>query len=926
MAHRHRSPLAALALIAAALIIPIASSGSEPQRDRSGGSPLPDKGLTRAEARSVNHVVGSRSPVAAWSTVLTDDDDATVVKTSDAPTGAISVRFAGAAEFTNELELRYRGAGTVVIDMMKPYDDWVRGAVRQDLPPADDWSTVVIPVAPAQYQGFAAIFTEASGKAPIEITQLGAYWFEEEMMRDAAEVGDEWCEDYPGSGNDLTSPNETAQRFSDRLRDEGWTWVFDYGNANTWEEDFKRNDLGGTNNSYIDAVDAFIYCGHGSTNSLSIANPDHDDATVSSGDVHNAWGDTDLEWTFFHCCLNLSSTAWASALAGTHTIAGAINVINGSSNWGKTIAGKLIDDGIFDSAWSIYSAWWHGNDSNQPAGNRFRLLAEDQGHYNERIWGQGTVLDDSNDGQHWTVSHTVSKLAGGSDVFDYESYRPSSEPVLWESPPELGDPTHPALTVRVHPEVLQKRLPQVAWILDVLPSGQNDATTLQMFESLCEALRLDCADAAVGREGVDGYMAASGLTSLYGDNASGGWQFTDQRQHMVPERRPEVQLSPGQAAERAREFLADLRLIDQNDFLADVHVFEASEIAENGEVLQSFPFMYDVVLGNNVVQGGESLPMVGNGGRSHVAVGVDGSIQAFNQVARQVQPRTAVDLIPMQAALDQLRAYGYASLQGAPEFLAHTVEVRDMNVGYFEQGISSPQTRIGPVYYMDVDLIGPDGEGRDINVQGRIFLASDTLPVRSQILAPEDGQAFPYGQTVSFRGGATNGTPPYSFRWSSDLQGVLSTSQNFSTDELIPAFREDGTASPITIELQVTDAMGYTSTDQIAIIITGLIGVDDVPGVYALAPNSPNPFNPRTTISFAVPSAGHASLRIMDVRGRLVDTLVDESVAPGQHARIWNGTDAGGRPVAAGVYLYRLDVRGDDGTTFSETRRMVLVR
>jgi hypothetical protein len=336
--------------------------------------------------------------------------------------------------------------------------------------------------------------------------------------------------------------------------------------------------------------------------------------------------------------------------------------------------------------------------------------------------------------------------------------------------------------------------------------------------------------------------------------------------------------------------------------------------------------MYDVVVGHNFGQGGEGLPVVGGGGRTHVAFGVDGRIQAFNQVSRVVQPRNAIDVISVRTALDQLAAYGYASLQGAPEFLAHTVEVRDMNLGYFEQGISSPQTRMGPVYYIDVDLIGPGGDGRDINVPGRIFLASDTLPVHSQILAPEDGQSFEWQRPISFRGGATNGTPPYAFRWTSDLHGLLSTNQNFTTDELAPAFRESGEPSPITIELQVTDAMGYTSTDQIAIIITGVVGVDDVPSVYQLAPSTPNPFNPRTTIAFAVPTAGHASLRIMDVRGRVVDTLVDESVAIGQHARVWDGTDATGRPVAAGVYLYRLDVRGDDGTTFSETRRMVLVR
>ncbi len=803
MAHPHASHVPVLVL-AVLLSGHVGTSSAEPARDRAAGFPPADKALSHDEARSINHVVGARMVVPEWSTLLTDGDDASVLAGRGLPDGTLSVRYAGAAEWTNEIEIRYRGAATVVVDLLKPHDIWLRGAVRIDLPPSDEWRTALVPVPPGQYQGVSLVLGALAGREPADISELGAYWFEEELTRDNAEVGDEWCEDYPGTGNDLTSPNETAQRFGDYLDDEGWTWVFDYGNANAWEEDFKRQDLGGTNNSYVDAVDAFIYCGHGSTNSLSIANSSHDDGTVSSGDVDGAWGDTDLEWAYFHCCLNLSSTAWASALAGTHTIAGAINVINGSSNWGKTITQKLVDNGAFDSAWSIYSSWWHSNDCNQPAGNKFRLLAEDTGHYDEKIWGQGTVLDDSDDGTHWTISQTVSKAAGSRDVFDPDVVRPASEAVLWPAPPGLGDPGKPALEVRVHPEVLQKSLPRTAWMLDVQPSGLSDVETMSMLERLCGSLNLDCSDIAVGRESADGYAAAAGMACLSGDIRSGGWQFTNQEVHVVPEREPDVTVSPGQAAERAQNFLQALDLIGQDNFLADVRVFEASEIGDGGQIVQTFPFAYDVVMARNHGPSGESLPVVGNGGRTHVSVGVDGTIQAFNQVSRRVQPRTQVEVISVQAALDQLTSFGYATLQGAPEFLAHSVEVRDMNLGYFEQGISSQQERMGPVYYIDVDLIGPDParEGAQISVPGRIFLAADTLPVRSRILAPNDGQSFERGQTISFRGGADNGTPPYAFRWASDLHGVLSNQQNFSTNELLPAFREDGTASPITIELQ----------------------------------------------------------------------------------------------------------------------------
>lgn len=89
-----------------------------------------------------------------------------------------------------------------------------------------------------------------------------------------------------------------------------------------------------------------------------------------------------------------------------------------------------------------------------------------------------------------------------------------------------------------------------------------------------------------------------------------------------------------------------------------------------------------------------------------------------------------------------------------------------------------------------------------------------------------------------------------------------------------------------------------------------------------LQQNTPNPFNPHTTIAFDLDRPQRASLRVFDLAGRLVRTLVDgEPLMGGSHRRDWNGRNGAGRPVAAGVYFYRLDT---DRT--SETRRMMLVK
>ncbi len=96
---------------------------------------------------------------------------------------------------------------------------------------------------------------------------------------------------------------------------------------------------------------------------------------------------------------------------------------------------------------------------------------------------------------------------------------------------------------------------------------------------------------------------------------------------------------------------------------------------------------------------------------------------------------------------------------------------------------------------------------------------------------------------------------------------------------------------------------------------------DDVPTVTRLAGNRPNPFNPRTTVSFDLAAAGRVTLDVFDLRGRLVRTLVDERLPAGRHDVLWDGRDAGGRETASGVYLCRLRAGGAD-----QMRKMTLVR
>ncbi len=95
------------------------------------------------------------------------------------------------------------------------------------------------------------------------------------------------------------------------------------------------------------------------------------------------------------------------------------------------------------------------------------------------------------------------------------------------------------------------------------------------------------------------------------------------------------------------------------------------------------------------------------------------------------------------------------------------------------------------------------------------------------------------------------------------------------------------------------------------------------PTRFALGQNYPNPFNPSTSISYYVgtETAVRVSLRVYNLAGQLVKTLVDEEKAPGEHQVIWDGKNQQGDEVASGVYFYRLSVMN-----FSDSRRMVLLK
>ena len=89
-----------------------------------------------------------------------------------------------------------------------------------------------------------------------------------------------------------------------------------------------------------------------------------------------------------------------------------------------------------------------------------------------------------------------------------------------------------------------------------------------------------------------------------------------------------------------------------------------------------------------------------------------------------------------------------------------------------------------------------------------------------------------------------------------------------------------------------------------------------MPQRFGLSQNYPNPFNPSTRIDYRVAKEGLVTIKVFDILGREVATLLNEERQPGRYQIHFDGTK-----LASGIYVYKMSSNG-----FSETRKMMLMK
>lgn len=182
------------------------------------------------------------------------------------------------------------------------------------------------------------------------------------------------------------------------------------------------------------------------------------------------------------------------------------------------------------------------------------------------------------------------------------------------------------------------------------------------------------------------------------------------------------------------------------------------------------------------------------------------------------------------------------------------------------------------------------------------------------------------GQLGSWSANVSGGSAPYSYTWTKTYNMgtpfVVSTGSGYA----------DTDTQSFTLSLSVTyensePGWGYTSVTVIG-DCGGGIGIckevspiEELPDVFSLSNNYPNPFNPSTQITYALPEASDVSINVFNIMGQQVATLINGNMSAGFHEISF---DAGN--LSSGTYIAKIKATGNSGEVFTKELKMQLVK
>jgi hypothetical protein len=223
------------------------------------------------------------------------------------------------------------------------------------------------------------------------------------------EAGTSWI----GTSGGLTGSHDNAKGFVDGLAADGWLVNFNWGDANAWESDWRRND-----DTWVDAADFVFYTGHANKDGWVLSSPD--DGSLTYNEVGSApetpgdlWGQQDLEWAVIAACGPLQDDVisapgggdvlarWDGAFDGLHSLMGYGSITYDNTDEGRKVVeyakqGTPVIDSWFRAAREIQPST---NGASPPDGpdvwvGAMYVIAGSSDPRNDHLWGHGSVSAD----------------------------------------------------------------------------------------------------------------------------------------------------------------------------------------------------------------------------------------------------------------------------------------------------------------------------------------------------------------------------------------------------------------------------------------------------------------------------------------------------------------------------------------------------
>ncbi len=132
---------------------------------------------------------------------------------------------------------------------------------------------------------------------------------------------------------------------------------------------------------------------------------------------------------------------------------------------------------------------------------------------------------------------------------------------------------------------------------------------------------------------------------------------------------------------------------------------------------------------------------------------------------------------------------------------------------------------------------------------------------------------------------------------------------------------DDSTAYVYRVYAFNPDTLSGYSEDLFVEVLTGIETGTNIPKVYNLAQNFPNPFNPTTQINFGLPEKSNVTLKIFNLLGQEVLTLLNKELSAGNHTVYFNANN-----FTSGIYIYTITANGVSGKNFASTKKMILMK